>query len=668
MALGLSACGREVIALGPLGAWRHALRKAKIVATEFSLPGDERKFTQAIHDHEPQVIHAFGAETAHLVLPMTLLVGAGGVATLGHADLTHINPTHFRTASTIFTPCEHLREQIGRRLPAIPVITTGYLLPPAGSATAARNRFLAEELGVEDGVPVVLLADSFHGSETDAALALIEATPRITERVPGLQVVIAGKGLRLGELEGLAIEVNERLGRRAVLLPGQRDDIAQLLQLATVAVGSGRFAMEAAGAGVALVAAGAAGMVGTFTEETAQVVHFTCAGRHGHLEPVTPKALAAEIIGLFNYPLYRERFAGHGQTLLLNVAERKARAAQIAVYYDRTAPSGAVNRMPQQLCIILPEELRELLFALPALNGLREHFPLAHFHLVATPRHRRLLESLAFSERVSTRPQYWHEWQPFLRTLTRPRAEVCMTFAGDLYSTLLAACSLAPSRLGFAEGAGAMLLSDHLAARTPVSPARAVTLAHALGIAQGSVPDHPGIPAEAAAQADRLLTAAGVASGRGILLCRAADETLAWPRGHWEALTRTLAEQYPGEVLVAGAEDAALPVGAGHLPAFDDSLLLAAVCVRVRLVIAADAGALHLADLLGVPTLGLFGPTSPDVCTLPNTAGMRLCHREFPCHPCGEAPCEERHCLLAITPAEVADAVGALLHAPVAAE
>lgn len=656
LALGLAARGNDVVALGPLGPWRHALRSARITANEYAFVGQERKLTQALQEYEPQVIHAFGAETAHLVLPLTLLVGAGGVATLGHDDLARLNPTHLRTASTIFVPCEYLAEQITRRLPAVPVVTTGHLLPPADASPTTGNRFLAEKLGLRDGAPVVLLADRFQGSETDVALALIEATPAIAARIPDLQVVIAGAGVRLGELEQLAIEVNDHLGRRAVLLPGHRDDMAQLLTLTTIAVGSGRFAMEAVGAGVALVAAGPAGLVGTFTEETAQVARFTCCGRHGHLEPVSAKGLSTEIIGLFAYPQYRERFAIDGQAAVLAQAERATRAAQIASYTGRSAPAGTTLRTPQRITAILPDTLRELLFALPAIAGLQAQYPLARIQLVAMSAHQRLLEYLRLADRVIAWPTDWQAWPRFIRAIGRPRPDVCLAFTNHLAASLVVGCSCAPHRLGFAEGPGTLCFSDHLHSRAPASPARSLTLAHALGVSAGA----PISPLPIAAPIQEMVNLSLLAAGVGytdpvILLDPQASEGCAWPLDQWATLARRLAEERPERVAVLDPPDTmVLPPDVVAVKPVQDSLVLAALLARASLVIAADSDGLHLADLMGVPTIGLYGPTSPDVCGLPSAQAHPLCHREYPCHPCaGNSLCPERHCLRAITPAEV---------------
>lgn len=625
LAIGLAARGDEVLVYGPLGPWRHALRLSGITAHEFNLPADERKFIRAVQDEEPQIIHAFGAEAAHLALPLTLLVGAGGVATLSHADLPRLIPANLRTASAIFVPCEHLREQVARRLPGTPVAPAGYLLPPPVQTPEPQLRFLADELGLRDGAPVVLMADYFRNGETEAARALIAAVPTIAQRVPDVQVVIAGGGIRLGELEEAAYEVNDELGYRAVLLPGHRDALPQLLSLATVAVGSGRFAAEALGAGVALVAAGHAGLVGTVTDETAQVAHFTCFGRHDHLDPITPKALASEIVGLFTYTQYREQFAAEGQHRILEESGRDLRAEQIAAYYSRTAPNGIGARTPQRLTAVLPDDLRGALFCLPAIAALKAQFPLAKVTLAARANHAGLLRQLDAVDSVLEKPETLRGWLPFLRRLRGTRPDIALCFAEDTASIVIAGCSRAPHRLGFSEVGGSILLTDHLHAHAAVSPAKALMLVHELGIANGaSIPAFP-IPEEVREAAELILLGAGVeAHERVILLCPRAEEAEAWPRSSWAKLARRLAEDRPERIVVLGEGELHLPDGAAAIPQPDDALLFAALLARAMTVIAPDHDALHLADLLGVPTVGLYGSAALEAACLPNEVRVQL--------------------------------------------
>lgn len=663
LAFGLTALGQEVVAFGALGPWRHPLRLAHIAASESMLTGEDDQLIDTLQALNPRIIHAFGAEAAHALLPLAFLMGAAGVATLGHADLPRLNPAQFRDAARIFVPCDYLREQVARRLPAVSVTTTGYLLTSPPQSALLRTRLCAEEIGVRDGAPVVLLADHFHGSETEIAQALIAATPLIADHLHGVQLVVAGGGMRLPELEGQAIEVNTRLGYRAVLLPGQRGDIQQLLSLATVAVGCGRFAMEAVGAGVALIAAGAAGLIGTYTEETAKVASFTCCGRHGHLEPVSPRLLASEVVGLFQHTDYRERFAREGQNTVLAQQQREMRAEQMAACYREIAPAGNVApHAPQRIAVILPESLRELLFTLPAIAALREYYSQAQISLLSESRHVELLRQFQLAERVLPRPCRLRDWPRVVRALFHPRPDVCLTFTDDAPSAFLAGCSFATHRLGFSEGGGSLLLSNHLQTQTPDSPHRAAALVHSLGITACPLLPIPELPLATQETVHLSLLAVGIGNDEPlILLCPQNEAPYAWHPEHWNTLARRLAEERDERLVLLGAEGLALPPGVIQVAPVSDSLTLAALLARASLVVAPDSGILHLADLLQVPTIGLYGPTSPDICALPNAHRTPMCHREFSCHPCGEAPCEERHCLRALQPAEVYTAISAVL-------
>ncbi|MCX6900912.1 MAG: glycosyltransferase family 9 protein [Verrucomicrobia bacterium] len=91
-----------------------------------------------------------------------------------------------------------------------------------------------------------------------------------------------------------------------------------------------------------------------------------------------------------------------------------------------------------------------------------------------------------------------------------------------------------------------------------------------------------------------------------------------WPADRWAAVIRWLREQHGRDILLIGgeADDAArralapfnLPV-AWNLPLPQ----LAAVLERCALFAGHDSGITHLAAAVGIPTLALFGPTSPEI-------------------------------------------------------
>ena len=89
-----------------------------------------------------------------------------------------------------------------------------------------------------------------------------------------------------------------------------------------------------------------------------------------------------------------------------------------------------------------------------------------------------------------------------------------------------------------------------------------------------------------------------------------------WPPGHFAALIRDVRRDY-APILIAGPQDeevvAQVIAEAGATPTVRDLSVagLAAFLSRCALYVGNDSGVTHLAGLLGVPTIALFGPTDP---------------------------------------------------------
>jgi ADP-heptose:LPS heptosyltransferase len=91
-----------------------------------------------------------------------------------------------------------------------------------------------------------------------------------------------------------------------------------------------------------------------------------------------------------------------------------------------------------------------------------------------------------------------------------------------------------------------------------------------------------------------------------------------WPPGQFAALIRSLRRDY-APVLIAGPQDvevvAQVTVEAGATPTVRDLSVagLAACLSQCQFFVGNDAGVTHLASLLGVSTIALFGPTDPAI-------------------------------------------------------
>lgn len=145
-----------------------------------------------------------------------------------------------------------------------------------------------------------------------------------------------------------------------------------------------------------------------------------------------------------------------------------------------------------------------------------------------------------------------------------------------------------------------------------------------------------------------------------------------WPAGHWRALAARLVEEgwtpvfvgtkhdFPADEIPNGAENRLLQAGAGTVR--EAALIIAGCCG----LIGNDTGLYQMAMGLGVPTIGLFGATSPErtgpyrndsamVLTEPLSCApcyQTVCNREGTLHPGLEKP----FCMALITPERVISA------------
>ncbi|OGC92012.1 MAG: hypothetical protein A2W25_00935 [candidate division Zixibacteria bacterium RBG_16_53_22] len=98
--------------------------------------------------------------------------------------------------------------------------------------------------------------------------------------------------------------------------------------------------------------------------------------------------------------------------------------------------------------------------------------------------------------------------------------------------------------------------------------------------------------------------------------------------------------------------------------------LLAAILKRAAIFIGNDSGPLYLASAVGTKTVGIYGPSSPDLVAPPGRAHISVINR-VGCHPCyhpdklsrGEVSCPigTWACMLTLRTEHVVDAIGKLL-------
>lgn len=140
-----------------------------------------------------------------------------------------------------------------------------------------------------------------------------------------------------------------------------------------------------------------------------------------------------------------------------------------------------------------------------------------------------------------------------------------------------------------------------------------------------------------------------------------------WPKERYAELIGRLAER--ADVVLLGAEsdrkmEREIMARAGgkaiSLVGKTDLAALAAVMSRLSLYVTNDTGPMHIAVGLGVPTIAIFGPTSPEE-TRPLGANVAVIRHKADCAPCFKRECPTDHrCMTAVTVDEIVEKARAM--------
>ncbi|MCE1205130.1 MAG: glycosyltransferase family 9 protein [Holophagaceae bacterium] len=322
------------------------------------------------------------------------------------------------------------------------------------------------------------------------------------------------------------------------------------------------------------------------------------------------------------------------------------------------------------LVLLRLSALGDILRVLPAWANLHAAFPGARFRAVVEDRHAFLLEPLPWLEPVIVRRRRLSNPFSALSELKRVGglvrgAEVSLDFHGILKAALIPKLASIPERWGDGvtkEFAGS-LQTHPLAFRHQTRYDQALGLAEAFGRSRGveglgrfqavlrgvDLPDPGTIWLQDAKP--RVVLVPG-ASRRGAIK--------RWPLRHWLKLAAELKGRYDLRWSLGPEEEELrtwLPAATGveALPRLGFWQLASALRQADR-VVAPDTGLLHLAVVLGVPALGLYGSSDPVVAGLPEGAGPVL-RTGIACAPCRERACQRRQCLEELLPGAVSGAL-----------
>jgi ADP-heptose:LPS heptosyltransferase/lauroyl/myristoyl acyltransferase len=272
--------------------------------------------------------------------------------------------------------------------------------------------------------------------------------------------------------------------------------------------------------------------------------------------------------------------------------------------------------------IRMPNWLGDVAMALPLVRAVRQSRPDAEITLLAGPAFGPLLEALDVADRVRPLPDRGPGYLAHFAGLRASYPDVWILFTNSLRGDLEARVAGCPQRFGIERrGAPRPLLTHayrppegldgaghhqtelwegflrHFGLNAPMD--RRPFPTHAFGAG----PQGPGVTPERPV---------------GLIAGSENDPSKRWPASHW----RRLIEAFPAERFVLFGTPGDAPITAGIAAGLDpvrvtdlagktSLVAFAAALARCRLLVTNDTGGMHLANALGVPVIGLFGPTNP---------------------------------------------------------
>jgi len=317
-------------------------------------------------------------------------------------------------------------------------------------------------------------------------------------------------------------------------------------------------------------------------------------------------------------------------------------------------------------------DIGDLVLTMPAIKALRRHFLDRKLVVCVRETSKELVEDSPWIDRVVSidkrRRGAWHELvyqRRFLSNLRGSGIFMAIDVRTGTRGAIAAFLSGARHRIGRFSDDGPLWrnrLFTHLV--RPESEIHQYATEHHLNIIApfglGSDDRTPslGVPAFRKTRAGEVMRSAGVVMRRPLVAVHPFSlwQYKEWQIREWISLIRYLKDYAGFSVIVTGSPPERARAMALKEP-FDAHVFnlagkttigdLPAILQLCRLFIGVDTAALHIAAAVGVPTIGLFGPSSPSTWA---PRGDRHCviSKGMPCQPCREKGCngsEKSRCL-----------------------
>lgn len=294
-----------------------------------------------------------------------------------------------------------------------------------------------------------------------------------------------------------------------------------------------------------------------------------------------------------------------------------------------------------RIALVKLSSLGDVVHALPVLHALRRHLPDAHLAWIVEKREQAILEGHpALDDLIPVDTRLWRrefrdprgvrtvalKVRGLLRRLAAARFDVALDLQGLWKSGIITALTRAPIRVGFAPGLcrerANALFTNRWVRPDPSTHVveQNLGLLAPLGVPVTEIAFPLPTPPAAEAGAARYLEGEGVKPRDPLVALNpgAGGDPKRWAVEAYRRVAGELAVRLGARILLLwgpGEEPLARAIAHGLtppplIPPPTSIPEMAALLRRALLVVGGDTGPIHIAAALGIPTVGLYGPTS----------------------------------------------------------
>lgn len=316
---------------------------------------------------------------------------------------------------------------------------------------------------------------------------------------------------------------------------------------------------------------------------------------------------------------------------------------------------------PARIAVRGPNWLGDVVLSLPAIRDIRRAFPNARISVVARP------SVASFYEAAPEIDAVLEAKGPVQETLVLSRGfDLAILLTNSIGTALFATVAGVPDRWGYAtEGRGLLLtrtapVPRNVRGRSQVHYYRAMLAA--MGLPTSDDLDTSITAPLAWRDAGRGL----IGPGRffGVAPGAAKGSAKQWPPERFAKTADRLSEELAAQAVLLGSaadSDAVAAVAQAmttpsiNLCGRTDLRAFVGVVSCLEGLVANDSGAMHVGASLGIPTVGVFGPTNPDE-THPVGSRAAFVRGIAECSPCRHAICPIDHrCMTSVAPTTVVE-------------